>query len=90
MVKIRLGILFWIIMLTVSAMIFVASLWNIDWAMWNKNFWLYYPIPGYWNVPAKNTAGGLGFWVNIQYYQLCASYILGIIASFKIGKEIKR
>ena len=82
----RAGTGFWIIVLVVSTVVFVASLWNIDFAMWYKRFYLYYPWPGFWHRPAEP----LGFWVNVQYYQLVLCFIIAVICAYKIGQGGKR
>lgn len=69
-------------MLFLSGLLLGVSLWNIDWAMWRRDFYLYYP-PFYWHVKASQVYG-LGFWVNIQYFQVVVAFILAIISIYML------
>ena len=67
--------------------IIVASLWNIDFVMWYKSAYWYYPFPGYWNRPVYKNE--LGLFVNIQYYQIAICFITGVITAYKLGESEK-
>jgi len=69
----------------VSSIILVASLWNIDWVMWHRSSHWYYPFPGYWDRPVAKQE--LGFYVNLQYYQVAISFILGVLSAYKLGEN---
>jgi len=86
MVKLKMGLGFWVIVLIVCTVVFVASLWNLDFAMWYRRFYLYYPLPSLWHRKAEP----LGFWVNIQYYQLVLSFIFAVFCAYKIGQGVKK
>lgn len=66
-------------------MVLIASLWNIDFVMWYKSAYWYYPIPGYWATHVEKHE--LGVYVNIQYYQITISYLIGCIASYLLGAD---
>ncbi len=78
---------FYLSLIIISAIVLTASLWNIDWCMWYHSSTWYYPFPGYWDRPVARNE--LGFYVNLQYYQIAISFIIGVLSSYKLG-EIKR
>jgi len=53
--------------------------------MWYKSAYWYYPIPGYWDRPVYKNE--LGFFVNLQYYQIAISFIIGVVFAYKLGRE---
>jgi len=87
----RLGRLLSIIALFASGLLLGASLWNLDWAIWYRHFWLYY-FPPYWHCCVGECGGNkcpppndLGFWVNVQYFQIAIAFILAVMATYTIG-----
>ena len=72
-------------MLFISGCVLTASLWNLDWCLWTGGFWLYYPGI-IWHVKANNTPQGLGFWVNVQYFQIVIAFLLAIVAAYLLGE----
>jgi len=81
--------------LAASGLLLGASLWNLDWAIWFRHFWLYY-LPPYWHCcvgqcppdvrcPPPND---LGFWVNVQYFQIAIAFILAMVATYSIGYKV--
>ena len=75
----------YIVGLFLSGLILGASLWNLDWAIWRHDFHLYYP-PFFWHVRASEVYG-LGFWVNVQYFQIAIAFILAILCTYRLAKR---
>lgn len=76
--------LLWILLLFLSGLLLAVSLWNLDWALWRHDFYLYYP-PFFWHVRASEVYG-LGFWVNVQYFQIAIAFILAIVSTYVVSK----
>jgi len=83
--------------LFVSGLLLGASLWNLEWAMWHRRFYLYY-LPFRWHCCVGQNCGAnlcpppndLGFWVNVQYFQIAIAFILAIVSTYALARGEKR
>jgi hypothetical protein len=54
----------------------------IDCAVWYNGAYVYYPLPGLWNV--RVTRGEV---INIGYWQIFLSVVLIVVSAFELGRS---
>ena len=66
-----------------AVMLFVVSMWELDWFIWHPNGgYVYYPLPGYFHVRFEQ-----GFIINVTYYQMLLTFMAALVLAFAFGSN---